>query len=153
MRITERIMKPPFFWLSIEDELQISTEKEFISIKEQLINDTGLAGLVQISTRTELIKTIHAFKKAKFTQATEDEFFISQKHKIAFLILKHEGSLFDQELGITRKHYMNKDLALSWKVQLLKEFHPDRDPDKLFKTSDEVTQKVNLIYNRMVGKA
>ena len=82
----------------------------------------------------------------------EDEFFITKKRKLAFLLKRHEKGFFDKELGIKRKHYIDKSAAKEWKIKLAKEFHPDKNLGDTSLDFAEITQCINKIYSRMVGK-
>lgn len=82
-----------------------------------------------------------------------EKFFITEKKKLAFLLKKHEQGVFDAELGIKKKHYIDKTAAKEWKLKLTKEFHPDKNLGDTSLDYDEITQCINKIYNRMVGKA
>jgi len=96
-------------------------------------------------TFTELIES-------NFINYKKDEYFISEKHRLAFFILKNEKNAFDDELGITRKHYLDKELAKEWRNKMLNKFHPDKDIENLFE-NNEITQKINKMYKRMTGEA
>lgn len=82
----------------------------------------------------------------------KDEYFISEKHRLAFFILKNEKNAFDDELGITRRHYLDKELAKEWRNKMLNKFHPDKDLENIFE-NNEITQKINKMYKRMTGEA
>ena len=75
---------------------------------------------------------------------------MSDKHEAAFMILNYNPQ-FNKELGITRKHYMNKDLAREWKLRYIKMFHPDQG--FVLKNQDKVVEAINRIYQEMVGEA
>jgi hypothetical protein len=83
----------------------------------------------------------------------DEIFFRTEKTKLAFLLKKHVKGVFDEELGIKKKHYIDKTAAKEWKTKLLKEFHPDKNLKNESLDFDEITQCINKIYNRMVGKA
>lgn len=92
--------------------------------------------------------------KIKNESASSDGYFLNEKLRLAFFIKKHEKGFFDEELGIKKKHYLDKHAAKEWKNKLLKEFHPDKNikNDHLL-NYDEITSCINKIYTRMVGKA
>lgn len=80
-------------------------------------------------------------------------YFKSEKHKFAFMLIRNEQAVFDEDLGIKKKHYIDKEAAKEWKMKYIKMFHPDKNLDDNGIDFDAVTQKINKIYNRMVGKA
>lgn len=142
-----------FEWLSISSEDDIKNEESLNQIRGRLLIDTNLDGLLEINNKKNLLRVIIAFQKARKAQLTENEFFISEKHRLAFLLLKHEGNIFDEELGISKKHYIDNEVAKEWRNGLAKIFHPDKDLDSDFKENESVMNKITVIYNRMVGKA
>jgi len=142
-----------FEWLKISNENDIDSKENFLRIKEQLINDTDLKDIIKIYNKSSLFKIISSFQKSRKVQLGEDNFFISEKHHLAFCILKQKGNLFDKELEITKKHYIDNKVAKEWKNNLLKEFHPDKDPENLFKDNEEIVKKINKMYIRMIGEA
>ena len=79
-----------------------------------------------------------------------DSYFISEKHKLEFCILKHEGNYLDEELGITRRHYIDKDIAKEWRNKMQKIFHDDKNFDT--ERYKKVSSKINKIYERMIGE-
>ncbi|MDQ7091173.1 MAG: hypothetical protein Q9M50_11130 [Methylococcales bacterium] len=138
-----------YFWLSVPES---DLKNKYDSLKDEVINDTDLKGLLNIETKDNLLKVVKAFQKILKYQSDE-QFFKSEKHKFAFLILKHQGNIFDEELGIKKKHYIDKNAAKEWKTKFQKIFHPDKNIGDNSLDYDEVMQKINKIYNRMVGKA
>lgn len=83
----------------------------------------------------------------------DDDFFLSQRRKWAFCILRNEKGDLDKELGITRKHFINRELAKEWRNRMIQEFHPEKN---VAEPEDElivITQRINKIYGRMVGNA
>lgn len=139
-------------WMTLDIE-KIDLKENYEILKDSVLRDTGLGDLISIKNKDDLIQVIRTFKKAKFTQTANDEYFISEKHKLAYCILKHERALFDKELGITKKHFVDKKEAKKWKDNLINMFHPDKDINNEFISSKEVTAKINKIYNQMVGKS
>jgi hypothetical protein len=82
-----------------------------------------------------------------------DQFFLTDKSKKAFLLTHNETSVFDEELGIKRKHYIDKDIAKEWRAKFANEFHPDKNQGDTLMDYDQILSCINKIYNRMVGKA
>lgn len=80
-------------------------------------------------------------------------YFKSQRHKIAFLLSKYESNAFNEELGITRRHFVDKDLAKKWMGEMQSKFHPDRNQDI---ESDldftKISEGINRAYGEMVGR-
>ena len=97
-----------------------------------------------------LIKFIDTLKRVPI-HLNKDSYFISEKHKLEFCILKHEGNYLDEELGITRKHYVDKDIAKEWRNRMQEIFHDDKNFNNERYT--KVSSKINKIYERMIGKA
>ncbi|MBO2693170.1 hypothetical protein I6M59_15705 [Shewanella algae] len=138
-----------FYWLSLSES---KIKNDFDIIKNDVIEDTELKGVLSIESADDLVRIIKAFKKASIS-SSEDKYFKSEKHKIGFMLLKHEGSVFDEELGIKKKHYLNKEVAKEWKQKYQSIYHPDKNVGDSSIDYAEVTSKINKIYNRMVGKA
>jgi hypothetical protein len=82
-----------------------------------------------------------------------DKYFKSEKHKIGFMLLKHEKALFDDELGIKNKHYTSNDLANIWKNKYQLMFNPDNNIGDNSIDFEEIMIKINKIYLQMVGKS
>lgn len=82
-----------------------------------------------------------------------DEFFLNKKTRTAFLLMHNQLGVFDDELGIKRKHYIDKNAARQWRARLASQFHPDKNQDDSSMNYDEVISCINKIYNRMVGEA
>jgi signal recognition particle subunit SEC65 len=70
---------------------------------------------------------------------------------LEFCILKHEGNYLDEELGITRRHYIDKEIAKKWRNDMQKIFHDDKNSKN--EQYKKVSSKINKIYERMIGKA
>lgn len=69
------------------------------------------------------------------------------------MILNNQKGIFDEELGIKKKHYIDAVAAKEWKKEYQAIFHPDKNTNDKTIDYDEVMQKINKIYNRMSGKA
>lgn len=48
-----------------------------------------------------------------------DDYFISERHKIGFMILNYNVN-FNDELEIAKKHYVNKNLAKEWRNKYIR---------------------------------
>lgn len=80
-------------------------------------------------------------------------YFKSQRHKIAFLLSKYESNAFNKELGITRRHFVDKELAKKWMKEMQSKFHPDLNQD--IETDVDFTKisaGINRAYGEMVGR-
>ena len=138
-----------FSWLLMgSDKLEESFQELRILVPKEL----GLEGLLTIDRKEDLLKVIDSYRKS-FEFYSKDKYFISEKRKLAFLLKKHEKGVFDKELGITKKHYLDKVAAKEWKAKIAKEFHPDKNQGDNSLDYDEIKSCINKIYNRMVGKA
>ncbi|GBC62613.1 hypothetical protein DENIS_3585 [Desulfonema ishimotonii] len=138
-----------FYWLSLSEG---KIRSEYDKLKVDVLSDTGLEKILSIKTSDDLVDVIEAFKKAT-NKYNNDKYFKSEKHKLAFMILKHQGNIFDEDLGIKKKHYVDKDAAKEWKKKYQAIFHPDKNINDDSIEYNEVMQKINKIFNRMVGKA
>ncbi|WOG27656.1 hypothetical protein [Endozoicomonas sp. 8E] len=67
--------------------------------------------------------------------------------------MNNQKGIFDEELGIKKKHYIDAVAAKEWKKEYQAIFHPDKNTNDKTIDYDEVMQKINKIYNRMSGKA
>lgn len=83
----------------------------------------------------------------------KNRFFISEKKELAFFLQNNIKGVFDEQLGIKRKHYIDKKVAQEWRAKLSSQFHPDRNNDDESFDFEEITAHINKMYNRMVGKA
>ncbi|WP_175948379.1 hypothetical protein [Burkholderia pyrrocinia] len=91
--------------------------------------------------------------KTRFDRNQVDQFFVTDKSKKAFLLTHNQTGVFDEELGIKRKHYIDKDVAKEWRARLAGEFHPDKNLGDTSLDYDQILSCINKMYNRMVGKA
>jgi hypothetical protein len=86
-------------------------------------------------------------------QQLKDGYFKSERHKIAFLLSKYESGVFNEELGITRRHFVDKKLAKTWMGKMQQEFHPDKYQDiKSDIDFTTVSKGINKAYGEMTGK-
>ncbi|MGL5203272.1 hypothetical protein [Cetobacterium sp.] len=78
---------------------------------------------------------------------------IDNYEEIFYLIHFEKG--FDKELGISKFHYGNKELAKKWKKNMMKKYHYDAliniDLDETRKVV--LGQNINKIFKRMVGES
>lgn len=138
-----------FSWLSMDSK---ELEEKFEELRKIIPKDLGLDELLKINNSKDLLKIVDSYRKtAEFY--SKDKYFITEKRKLAFLLKKHEKGIFDEELGIKKKHYLDKAAAKEWKKKLAKDFHPDNNLGDTSLDFDEITQCINKIYSRMVGKA
>ncbi len=92
-------------------------------------------------------------RKISLLSELKNKYFINDKKRLAFLLINHQKGIFDDELGIKKKHYIDRKAAKEWKIKLLKELHSDKNQEDSSLDYDEVSSYINKIYNRMVGKA
>ena len=126
-------------------------DKKYDEIRENILNDKSLSDVLSIKTKTDFLKVIEVFHKIALWN-NEDTFFKSEKHKLAFMIINHQGAIFDKELGIKKKHYLDKKAANEWKRKYQIIFHPDKNIDDESLDYEMIMQKINKIYSQMVGK-
>lgn len=80
-------------------------------------------------------------------------YFKSERHKLAYFLSKYESGAFNQELGITRRHYVDNDLAKNWMRKMQSTFHPDKNIDiKNDIDFEKISEGVNRAYSEMVGR-
>jgi hypothetical protein len=136
-----------YSWLSMNN---IELEEKFLDLHTKIVKELGLEGILKIDTKEDLYKVVNSYKKHP-EYYSKDSFFISERHKLVFLLTKHKKGIFDEELGIKKKHYIDNSVAKEWKNKYIKMFHPDKNIDDKMFNYGEVTQCINKIYNRMVG--
>jgi hypothetical protein len=86
-------------------------------------------------------------------QQLSDGYFKSERHKIAFLLSKYESGAFNEELGITRRHFVDKTLAKRWMTEMQGKFHPDKNHDiKSDIDFTKISEGINKAYGEMVGR-
>lgn len=90
---------------------------------------------------------------AHIDEGGADRFFLNEKARIAFFLTRNKLGVFDEELGIKRKHYIDKSAAKEWRAKLSSQFHPDKNLDDLSIDYVEIMSCINKIYSRMVGEA
>lgn len=127
-------------------------DAKYNQIRKNILNDKSLSDVLSIKTKSDFLKVIEAFYKISLLN-NEDAFFKSEKHKLAFMILNHQGTIFDEELDIKKKHYLDKKTADEWKRKHQSIFHPDKNIDDDSLDYEVIMQKINKIHSRMVGKA
>lgn len=138
-----------FYWLSLsEDDIR----EKYKRIKEDVLLDTGLENLITIETPDHLLKLINSFKKVT-SGNSEERYFKSTKHKLGFMLLNHQGNIFDEELGIKKKHYLNKEAAKEWMRKYQSIFNCDKNINDESMDYNEITKKINKIFSQMVGDA
>lgn len=138
-------------WLKINSEEELRQKFKFREIYEIVLGDLKLKGILTIrgfSNLFKIIKALETFKKENIEYI--DDFFISEEHKIAFMLLNYNPS-FNNDLEITRLHYLNKDKAKEWRNKYIKMFHTDLG--NKFPQQEEISASINTLYKRMVGEA
>lgn len=128
-------------WLSFDTD---KLEDNFENIKAAL----NVESFINVNTMEELIGL-----KAFILKQLEKGYFKSERHKKAFLLSKYETGAFNDELGITRRHFVDKKLAKEWMSKQQAEFHPDKNQDiKSDIDFDKVSEGINKAYGEMVGR-
>ena len=62
-------------------------------------------------------------------------------------MLEREGEVSLKKLGITNRHYKDKEQAKEWKMQLIKKIHPDQSKHPM---AEEATKELNKLYGSMI---
>ena len=139
---------------NIETIEQLKKLGNFRKVKEKISSLLDFS--IKAKSWSELVKKIENIKKVFCKNTSEiinkeerTTYFISPSHELAYHILKHKQGFFDKELGISKKHYMDKKEARKWRDKMVKKFHPDYVK---FNFAEEVTAKINKIYKQMVGR-
>ncbi|RBB33554.1 hypothetical protein DPV79_34395 [Burkholderia reimsis] len=138
-------------WLELSEK---TLTEEFDNISQSLTKFKFL--------RVDSPEDLLALRKFLFS-SMEAGFFKSGKHMKAFMLLNYDPK-FNNELGISRKCFVDKDSAKSWMGKMQKEFHPDASIDRQKEKAsqegsaqdyslDEVSQAINVLYKKMTGKA
>ena len=138
-------------WLDIKSEEELKKGFKFGEICKAVLYDLGLVGVISIKRFSSLFKVIEAlstFRTECFKNS--DSFFISEEHRIAFMLL-HYNKQFNDVLGITQRHYVDKETAKDWRNKYVKMFHTDYGIK--FPQQEEIVSAINMIYKRMVGEA
>lgn len=144
--VPNHIVDDFYKYYKLEDEEEISGAFALIlGTKKTSANGKSYVRLTDISHVTVRILDLSASLKSKY--------FINDKKKMEFLLRNHQKGIFDDELGIKRKHYIDKKAAKEWKIKIIKELHPDKNQNDTSLDYDEMTANINKIYNRMVGKS
>lgn len=138
-------------WINIDSEEALKRDFKFKDICDVVLSDLNLLGVVSIRTFSNLFKFITALNKLKKESVEYNgKFFISEEHKIAFMLLYYNKQ-FNDELGITQRHYVDRDKAKEWRNKYIKIFHTDLGTR--FEQQEEIVSSINTIYKRMVGEA
>ena len=139
-------------WSEIKTIEELKTNK-FSIVKEQILSDLGLKGIISIKSYDSLLKfIIFITKYCEYSQLEtkeEDKYFKSTLHKLAFM-LENYNPVFDEFLGIKDIHYVDDIKAKEWRNEFQKIFHPDTVLCE-FNTTN-ISNTINSIYNRMVGR-
>lgn len=140
-----------FDWLNLDSEEKLKKSYKLNEISGRIDNDLNLKGIVKFRSFKNVLIFVQALKKFIDDYIKQkDGYFLSEEHKVAFMILNYNPN-FNKDLGITRRHYLNKDLARQWKITHIKMFHPDQG--FVLKDQDKVIEAINRIYQEMVGEA
>lgn len=128
-------------WLYINEE---DLKSNFEDIKENLKDKEFL----NINSFEDLL-LLRNFLFGQF----RDGYFKSERHMKAFLLSKYESNVFNKELGISRRHFVDKNLAKKWMTEMQSQFHPDRNQDILADIDfTKISEGINRAYGEMVGR-
>jgi hypothetical protein len=94
-----------------------------------------------------------AISPVGFVDDLKNRFFLNEKKRVAFFIKNNDKGFFDDQLGIKKKHYLDKSVAKEWRAKLVSEYHPDKNQGDETLDYDEILTFINKMYSRMVGKA
>ncbi len=150
--ITNEFLSPELATYLTDCETKKNKVK-FLDFKKFIMNELDLNGIISFKNRNAILTfiiQIQALEHKCQPINMKHDFFITEKHKLAFMLLNY-NPVFDKELGIKRLHYLDKDKAREWRNRYIKIFHPDKGDDE--QLTNEVSSMINLLYNRMVGKA
>lgn len=128
-------------WIDLnEDEI----ENNFEDIKDTL----KTCSFLNINTLEDLFRL-----RSFFLNQFESGCFKSERHKVAFLLSKYESNAFNEELGITRRHFVDKKLAKTWMGKMQSKYHPDKNKD-IANDIDftQISDGINKAYTEMVGR-
>ena len=138
-------------WMDVESEESLRDDYKLEEIASRVDEDLNLQGIIKFNSFKKMFMFICALRNFIDDYIKNKEgYFLSDKHKVAFMILNY-NPIIKKEIGITRKHYLNKDLAREWKLKYIKMFHPDQG--FVLKDQDKVVDAINRIYYEMVGEA
>lgn len=134
-----------FEWMSVESEAELRRRYSFEKAKALILRDLDLEGVVYFRS----YKTLYSFVSSlqKNFPSSDDEFFISTKHRLAFSLLVHNENL-DSEIGISKPLFFDRERARKWRDGLMRKFHPDLSE---FPRSQEICNKITKIYKRLIG--
>jgi hypothetical protein len=128
-------------WIDLdEDEIK----NKFEEIKDTL----NTSSFLNVNTPEDLF-SLRSFLLNQF----EPGYFKSERHKVAFFLSKYESNAFNEELGITRRHFVDKKLAKTWMGKMQSKFHPDKNKD-INNDIDftQISDGINKAYAEMVGR-
>ncbi len=140
----------------ISDYSNNKTNIRFADFKARMLAELKLTGVIAIRNKScmlTLILQLQYFISNIKSEKSNSEFFVSEKHKLAYMFI-HYNACFNEELGIKRVHYIDKDKAKLWRNQYIKLFHPDQlDQHFAHQHAADIANSITQIYHRMVGKA
>ena len=127
--------------------------KKYGSFKEVKAQLEALLHLPKIVAKgwAELYAVIEKQPKAKeepvVVASYESLYFKDEVCEIIFYLLGLEGEVRLKKLGITNRHYKDKEQANEWKMQLIKKIHPDQSKHPM---AEEATKELNKLYGSMI---
>ena len=123
--------------------------KEFGTIDEIKAKIEEIISPLKISSNSfeELLEVILTLKN-KWVDIIEGP-FISKKEEYIFYLTELDGKNRIRKLGITDKHYEDKEIARKWYRNIAKIVHPDKNNSK----NDEAFKILNELYKIMTDES
>lgn len=133
-------------WLDPETS---QLETNFEKVKEKL----NAYGFLTVETPNDVLNLQKLVFEQLNLSSTDTKYFISEKHKIAYCLSKYTSAVFNKELGLTRRHFVDKKLAKAWMSEMQKMFHPDSNINSQINIDfNAVSKGINDAYREMIGK-
>lgn len=129
------------YWLLFDDD---QLKAELPKIKDSLSDLSFI--------RIESVSDLKNLRNYLYSQLPQD-YFKSDLHKLAFCLINYQSKVFNDELNIKRRHFVDKKLAKSWMIEMQNKFHPDKNI-KLYSDIDftAVSGGITKAYSEMVGR-
>ncbi|OON97910.1 MAG: hypothetical protein ATN36_02215 [Epulopiscium sp. Nele67-Bin005] len=143
-----------------------SIKVNFDQVKKEILGKLNLENKIYIKNKscllilllqiqvfldnTKVINQTPTISQTLVIQTSPDGYFISELHKLAYMFVNYT-SKFDEDLGITRLHYLDIDEAKAWRNKYIKLFHPDQMNS--LGVNEDISSAITKIYKRMVGKS
>lgn len=102
-------------------------------------------GWVELYAVLEVNRTIQV--KMPTVEKYNSPYFKDEESEMIFYLLELEGDTRLKKLGITNRHYKDKEQANMWKNQIIKKIHPDQSTHP---QSEGATKELNKLYGSMI---